>query len=251
MRELGRRLLIGLAAVVAGVMAIGYAFIFGGVAAPSGGLGTLEIPADGQAVATRLDNGRPVFVTAAGGTAWVLDAREPRDPGELDVLLRWCPTDEAFIGTRPTSIFAADGSSLRGSGGMTAYATAPANEKASRIRVEEQTSVRPAAAEERQPMYTCGPGDWVDHSAQPGEIFDPSVAADAEPPGWIWLEGTLMPIGGQALLCDGMDPANGCPMGVVANGIDPATLAAGGVAGLFLGTVHDGTIEGLTFAPAP
>ncbi len=251
MRDIGRRLLIGLAAVVAGVMAIGYAFIFGGVAAPSGDLGTLDVPGDGGAVATRLDDGRPVFVTAAGGAAWVLDAREPRDPGELDVLLSWCPTDEAFIGTGPTSIFAADGSSLRDSGGMTAYATAPANEDASRLRVEAQTSVRPAATENRQPMYTCGPGDWVVHSAPPDEIFDPSVAADAEPPGWIWLEGTLLPIGDQAVLCDGINPADGCPTGVVASGIDPATLAAAGVAGLFLGTVHDGTIEGLTFAPAP
>jgi hypothetical protein len=251
MRDLGRRLLIGLAAVVAGVMAIGYAFIFGGVAAPSGDLGTLDVPADGRTVAARLADGRPVFVGAAGGTVWVLDAREPRDPGELDVLLSWCPTDEAFIGSRPTSIFAADGSSLRGSDGMTAHATTPANEDASRVRVEAQTSVRPTAAMNRQLVYTCGPGDWVLHSPQSDEIFDPSVAAESEPPGWIWLEGTLMPIGNEALLCDGIDPADGCPTGVIANGIDPATLAAGGVAGLFLGTVHDGTIEGLTFAPAP
>src|SRR5687768_7790386 len=130
MRYLGQRLLIGLAAMVAGVMAIGYAFIFGGVAAPSGDFGTLEVPADGETLATRLDDGRPVFVTAAGGIAWVLDAREPREPAEVDALLRWCPADEAFIGTGPTSIFAADGSSLRGPGGMTAYATAPANDDA-------------------------------------------------------------------------------------------------------------------------
>jgi hypothetical protein len=251
MRDLGRRLLIGLAAVVAGVMAVGYAFIFGGVAAPSGGLGTLEIPAEGKTVATRLDDGRPVFVTAAGGMAWVLDAREPRPAGELDVLVGWCPEDRAFIGSRPNSIFAADGSSLRDTDGMTAYATTPAGGDASRIVVGAETSVRPVAAEPRMLSYRCGPGDWVGHSAQPDEIFDPSVAGDAEPPGWIWLEGTLMPVGDQALLCDGINLADGCPMGVVANGIDPATLAAGGVAGLFLGTVHDGTIEGLTFAPAP
>ena len=251
MRDLGRRLLIGLAAMVAGVMAIGYAFIFGGVAAPSGDLGTLEVPADGEAVATRLDDGRPVFVTAAGGTAWVLDAREPRDPGEVDALLGWCPTDEAFIGTRPTSIFAADGSSFRDSGGMTAYATAPADGDASRVLVGAETSVRPIAAEPRSLSYRCGPGDWVAHSAQPDEIFDPSVAADTEPPGWIWLEGTLISIDSRALLCDGISPTDGCPSGVTANGIDPATLPADGIAGLFLGTVHDGTIEGLTFAPAP
>src|SRR5688500_1438175 len=245
MRDIGRRLLIGLAAVVGGVMAIGYAFIFGGVAAPSGDLGTLDVPGDGGAVATRLDDGRPVFVTAAGGAAWGLDAREPRDPGELDVLLSWCPTDEAFIGTRPTSIFAADGSSLPASPGITAYATAPANEDASRLRVEAQTSGRPAAAENRQPMHTCGPGDWVVHSAQPDEIFDPSVAADAEPPGWIWLEGTLMPIGDQALLCDGISPTDGCPTGLIGGGIDPATLPAGGSAGPCLAPVRERVLEGL------
>lgn len=251
MRDLGRRLLIGLAAVVAGVMAIGYAFIFGGVAAPSGDLGTLEVPADGEAVARRLDDGRPVFVTVAGGTAWVLDAREPREPGEVDALLGWCPTDDAFIGTLPSSIFAGDGTSLRGTRGMTAYATAPGNEDASRVVVQSATSVRPVATEKRQPRYTCGPGDWVAHRAEPDEIFDPSVAVDTEPPGWIWLEGTLISIEDRALLCDGISPTDGCPSGVTANGIDPATLPAGGITGLFLGTVHDGTIEGLTFAPAP
>ena len=251
MRDLGQRLLIGLAAMVAGVMAIGYAFIFGGVAAPSGDFGTLEVPADGETLATRLDDGRPVFMTAAGGTAWVLDAREPREPAEVDALLRWCPADEAFIGTGPTSIFAADGSSLRGPSGMTAYATAPANDDASRVVVRAETSIRPVAAEPRAVSYRCGPDDWVAHGAQPDEIFDPSVAADAEPPGWIWLEGTLISIDDGAVLCDGISPTDGCPAGVVASGIDPATLPAGGIAGLFLGTVHDGTIEGLTVAPAP
>jgi hypothetical protein len=250
MRDLGGRLFIGLAAVAAGVMAIGYAFIFGGVAAPSDALGTLEVPPEGHVVATRLDDGRPVFVGAAGGTAWVLDAREPRDVGELDVLVGWCPLDAAFVGSRPTSIFAADGSLLRGPGtdGLTAYATQPVNGDRSRIHVASQTSVRPLAAEERQISYRCGPGDWVVHSAQPDEVFDPSVAADVEPPGWSWLEGTLLPIGNQALLCNGLDAVD-CPAGAVASGIDPATLPAAGVAGLFLGRIHDGTIEGLILAP--
>ena len=250
MRDLGGRLFIGLAAIVAGVMAIGYAFIFGGVATPPDGLGTLEIPPDGQIVATRLDDGRPVFVGAAGGTAWVLDARQPRDPGEVGVLLVWCPSDAVYVGTRPTSIFAADGSSLRESDGMTAYLTAPVDGDASRVRVEAQTSARPAAAESRQPEYTCGPGDWVVHRAPADEIFDPSVAVEVEPPGWAWLEGTLLAIGNQALLCDGTD-AGGCAEGAVASGIDPATLPPGGFAGRFLGLVHDGAIEGLTFAPDP
>lgn len=251
MRKLGQRLLIGLAAAVAVVAAIGYSFIFGGVAAPSDSLGTLDVPAEGQVVATRLEDGRPVFVSATGGTAWVLDAREPNDDGELDVLVGWCPADRAFVGSRPASIFAADGSMLRpGPGGLTTHATSGVNGDASRVRVVAQTSVRPLAAEERLISYSCGPADWVRHRAQPGEIFDPSVAIEVEPPGWAWLQGTLLPIGTQARLCDGID-AGDCPSGAVASGIDPARVPADGVAGLFLGRVHDGTIEGLTFAPDP
>jgi hypothetical protein len=252
MRDLGGRLFIGLAAVAAGIMAVGYAFIFRGVAAPSGAIGTIEVPAAGQVVATTLDDGRPVFVAAAGATVWVLDARQPHDPGELDALVGWCQRDQAFVGTRPTSVFAVDGSSLRGPGtvGMSAHATTPVTDDPSRIRVEAQTSVRPVAAEERQISYSCGPADWVVHRALPDEIFDPSIAVEGEPPGWTWLEGTLLPIGNQALLCDGLDAVD-CPTGAVANGIDPATLPPGGLAGLFLGRVHDGTIEGLILAPKP
>jgi hypothetical protein len=251
MRVLAGRLLIGLAAVAAGVMAVGYALIFGGIAGSSDDLGTLAVPADGQVVATRLDDGLPVFVSVAGGTAWVLDAREPHEAGELGVLVGWCPADEAFVGSQPTSIFAADGSMLRpGPGGLTAHATSAVGGDASRIRVDAQTSVRPLAADQRQISYSCPPGDWVLHRAQPNEIFDPSVATDVEPRGWAWLQGTLLRLGNQALLCDGNNPVD-CPSGAVARGIDPATVAPGGVAGMFVGRVHDGAIEGLTFVPDP
>ncbi|MGH2446878.1 MAG: hypothetical protein ACRDGD_12700 [Candidatus Limnocylindria bacterium] len=251
MRDLGGRLFIGLAAVAAGVMALGYAFIFSGIAAPSDSFGTVEVPAAGQVVAARLADGRPVFVGAGGGAAWVLDAREPRESGELDVLLGWCPTDQAFVGTRPTSIFAADGSVLRRDGtGMTAYATTPAGGDTSRLRVEAQTSVRPVAAEERMLQYTCDPGDWIAHRAQPDEVFDPSVAVDQEPPGWIWLSGTLVAAGDEIALCDGASSA--CERSAPVRGIDPAKVTAthgGRVAGTFIGRVRDGALEGLILVP--
>lgn len=246
-------MLLGLGVLLAAVMAVGYAYVYLGIAQPpSGALGTLEVPAAGQVVATTLDDGRPVFAASSGGTTWILDAREPRGAGELDALVVWCPSDEAFIGTRPASLFAGDGSSLRGpdSTGMTAYVTESVDGDASRVRVTSATAVRPAAAEERQISYTCAPGEWVVHRAEATELFDPSVAADVEPPGWSWLEGTLLPIGNQALLCDGLGAVE-CPEGAVVNGIDPATLPADGVAGRFLGRVHDGAIEGLIFAPDP
>ena len=44
---------------------------------------------------------------------------------------------------------------------------------------------------------------WLIHEPVPDEIFDPSVALDQEPPGWIWLDGTLALQGdGSILLCD-------------------------------------------------
>ena len=68
---------------------------------------------------------------------------------------------------------------------------------------------------------------WVDiavmHVPDADEVFDPSVAADEEPPGWIWLEGRLVAAGGQALLCDGH--GGDCATGAVVRGIDPATIA--------------------------
>ncbi|MBA2632889.1 MAG: hypothetical protein H0U86_07830 [Chloroflexi bacterium] len=55
MRELGRRLLIGLALATVAVMAIGYALIFGGIAAPvRGDRAVVELPPDGEAVTPRL-----------------------------------------------------------------------------------------------------------------------------------------------------------------------------------------------------
>lgn len=251
MRGFGGRLLIGLAAAAVGVMAIGYALIFGGIAEPSDSLGTLSIPADGEVVPARLDDGRPVFVSATGGTVWVLDAREPSEPGQLGIAVGWCPADEAFIGSQPTSVFAADGSLLRpGPGGLTAHAISTVRGDASRVSVGAETSVRPLAVEQREVSYSCAPADWVMHRADPDEIFDPSVATDVEPTGWTWLEGTLQAIGNQALLCDGIS-SDGCATGAVARGIDPATVPPGGIPGMFLGRVHDGAIEGLTFAPAP
>ena len=63
MPDLGRRLLIGLGAVAVGIMAIGYAFIFGGIATPvQNDRAVLELPPSGTASAAVLDDGRPVFV---------------------------------------------------------------------------------------------------------------------------------------------------------------------------------------------
>ena len=91
-------------------------------------------------------------------------------------------------------------------------------------------------------------GILVQHEPRRGEVFDPSVAAEEEPPGWVWMEGRLVAAGGQALLCD---PGADCVSGAVARGIDPAkVLAAGsGLDGLFYGRIRDGAIDELQYVP--
>jgi hypothetical protein len=75
------------------------------------------------------------------------------------------------------------------------------------------------------------------------------MAVESEPPGVIWLEGTLRAIGNQALLCDRVDESSGdCASGAVARGIDPASIPAEGTTGLFIGVVRDGGITGLAHA---
>jgi hypothetical protein len=112
------------------------------------------------------------------------------------------------------------------------------------------TTGEPAPPHEPQAGTWACEGEGAQHEPEAGEVFDPSVAADQEPPGWIWVEGRLEPIGGQALLCDDLD-ADDCESGAVVRGIDPDGLAGVSyhLSGLFLGRVRDGAIDELHYAP--
>ena len=98
--------------------------------------------------------------------------------------------------------------------------------------------------------YECDANQAVMHVPAEGEAFDPSVAADEEPPGWIWLEGRLEAIGNQALLCDDLAAAD-CATGAAVPGIDPAKLDALSepLGGYFFGRVGDGVIDELHYVP--
>ena len=126
MRDLGRRLLIGLAVVAAGATAVGYAFIAGGIAAPArGDRAVLEVPAGGTARATMLDDGRPVFVVNDPDLGvWVIDAQGRQRAGALPVLAAWCPTTRMFADPKAGSAYAPDGELRWGpaEGGLIAYA---------------------------------------------------------------------------------------------------------------------------------
>ena len=202
MRDHGRRLLTGLAVVAVGVMAIGYAFIFSGVATPvRGELGTLAVPR----VVDRLD----------GST--------------------YTSTGELFDGPAE--------------GGLAVFAVRPFDGDPSRIVVGPDMSIQGRAdAPDRVSSPDCA-GGLVFHEPGANETFDPSVAVDQEPPGWIWLEGTMRLIDSEVRLCDGLD--DGCETFAETSGIERASAAheADGVGGRFIGRVRDGAVEGLSHVP--
>lgn len=254
MSDLGRRLLVGLGVAVAVVAAIGYGFIAGGIASPiRGDRAVLELPPPGGASATVLDDGRPVFIVNDPDLGIrVLDAQRPQPGGGLGVLVAWCPDSRTLVDLRDGSIFAPNGEVLRGpaADGLVAFASRPVPDDESRVIVGSDTVVQGRAAASAGIPGGCG-GGFVVHQPQGDETFDPSVAADQEPPGWIWTEGTLRVVGGEVRLCDGLgDP---CDAYAETIGIDPATGGPGadvdGIGGRFIGRVRDGVIEGLINVP--
>ncbi|MEJ7803318.1 MAG: hypothetical protein WKH68_08100 [Candidatus Limnocylindria bacterium] len=254
MRDLGHRLLIGLAVLVVAVMAVGYAYIFGGIATPiRGDRAILNLPASGMATATILDDGRPVFIVNDPdlGT-WVLDAQGRQAQSRLGVAVAWCPGTRMFIDPADGSAYAANGELRWGpaEGGLVAFASRAAPDDSSSVIVGSDTSVQGRGPETDGPPETTCPGEpWVVHRPRGDETFDPSVAVDQEPPGWIWLEGTVRVVDDAVRLCDGL--AGSCDGYAETIGIDPATVTNGGrgAAGLFIGRVGDDAIEGLIFVP--
>jgi hypothetical protein len=248
MRDLGRRLLIGLAVVAAGLMAIGYALIAGRIAAPIGGdLGTFPTPTEAGATAVLLDDGRPAFIVADGSSVTVIDARGRHAPGEPGRLVAWCVDARFFGDLLSGATYATDGRLLGGpaENGLVVYPVRSV-EDGSRIAVGSDGQSAGIAPGERIPL-DCPTNDWAIHQPEPGEVFDPSVAVDQEPPGWIWLEGELVSTGSEVRLCDGRDGQ--CLTGAPVRGIDPARVSP--LSGSFIGRVRDDAIEGLAHVPEP
>lgn len=242
------RVAIGLGALVAALVGIGYAFVYAGIAAPlEADLGTLAVPDEGGVAAAYLADGRPVFVVRAADGIHVVDARAPVDPGVPGHLVVFC--DPEFYDLAGGTTYAPDGTLFAG----------PPDENLTTYPVTVVSGGREVVVGGEGAPATSGLSEppesnecWVDiavmHVPDADEVFDPSVAADEEPPGWIWLEGRLVAAGGQALLCDGH--GGDCATGAVVRGINPATIADNtlGYDGYFLGRVHDGAIEELHFS---
>lgn len=252
MRDLGRRLLIGLAVVAAAVMAIGYAFIAGSIATPiNADLGTFPVPEEDGARAVLLADGRPAFIVATEGEVIVLDARGRHAAGAPGRLVAWCDTTTPyFVDPLDEATYAADGTRLAGSTGPGLVRHPVSNaDDGGRIRVAADGTAAGQLDDVAVPV-ACD-GSQVVHAPAPGEIFDPSVAADEEPPGWIWLEGRLVAEAGEAILCDGLSGA--CATFAEVGGIDPAVIPGDehALIGSFIGRVRDGVIVDLNFVPDP
>ena len=253
MRDLGRRLLIGLAVVAAAVMAIGYAFIAGRIAAPiESDLGTFTTPdATGAgAQAVLLADGRPAFIVANDGEVTVIDARGRHVAGAPGRLVAWCE-GAIFLDPVDGATYASDGRLLgeSGSEGLVVYPVRLVDDGSRLVVGGDGESAGGSAGE--PVALDCPPTRWVVHRPEPDEIFDPSVAVDEEPPGWIWLEGGLRSLSGDAVLCDGLN--GDCTTFGAVVGIDPALIPRDEQAliGSFIGRVQDGVIVDLNFVPDP
>lgn len=243
-------------ALVAGLVAFGYAQIAPGIANQNAvRRATLLQPAPGQVAATYLDDGRPVFIVkSAAGDLAVLDGQSSHVPSGMGQLLAWCPADGHFEDLFGGSTFAADGARIDGPApsGLLSYGLQAVPDRTDLIAVTTATSRvdHPAAPGPRAGAGCSEP--WLIHEPVPDEIFDPSVALDQEPPGWIWLDGTLALQGDRSiLLCDAQ--VAGCATSATLSGINAAYFRVGPheLPGRYIGRVRDNTIEGLIAVPDP
>jgi hypothetical protein len=251
MRDLGRRLLIGLAVMAAAVMAIGYAMIAGRIAAPlESDLGTFSTPATDGAQAVLLADGRPAFIVANEGDVTVVDARGRHAPNAPGRLVGWCDTG-VFLDLVDRTAYDATGRLVGGpaADGLVIHPVRSVDDGSRFVVGGDGSGAGRAAGEPVAP--DCPSNGWVVHRPDPDEVFDPSVAAAEEPPGWAWLEGRLGTDGDEPVLCDGLegDCATFAPVG----GIDPALIPRDEQAliGSFIGRVQDGVIVELNFVPEP
>lgn len=247
MRDLGNRFLVGLGAIVAVVVAVGYAYVYLGIAqSPGNTFSVVTVPPAGTVAAVTLNDGLPVFVTTVEGEPVVLDARAPHIDGEPDRLVAWCAEVGFFLDLIHGGSFAPGGEVLGRSAetGLRRLEAAP-RDGGARVAVTAGGSVAGDAPGETVALDCVIGSDWVVHDPAADEVFDPSVAADQEPEGWFWVEGRLEAFGNAVRLCDGM--TGPCATSAEVNGIDPAMVGA--TRGLFLGRVQGNALRDLVIVP--
>ncbi|MEO8510886.1 MAG: hypothetical protein ABI534_06540 [Chloroflexota bacterium] len=244
---------LAIGVLIAGLVAFGYAQIAPGIANQNATRrATLPLPAPGQVSAAFLDDGRPVFVVNSDDSnGAVLDAQSSHVPSGMGRLLAWCPADGHFEDLFGGSTFAPDGARIDGPApsGLLSYGIQALPDRTDLIAVTTASSRVDGTASGPRAGAGCAE-PWVIHEPVPDEVFDPSVAIDQEPLGWVWLDGRLALQGdGSTLLCDA--PAAACATSATVSGINPAYFSVGphDLPGLYIGRVRDNAIEGLIAVP--
>jgi hypothetical protein len=219
--------------------------------------GVLDVPLVGEAAATTLGDGRPVFVVHhLDGTVSVVDGVSTHVPWGLAKAVAWCPTSRTFDDVFHGAKWNEDGTYVLGPApsGLVTYETNLLSDGT--VSVGSALSPTPRDTSDR----FSPAGRWCDTSqnlvypALPGQAFDsPSEAVDVGPAGWVTVNGVLeRAASGGVELCSMFTQGTSCN-GAPVRGIDASGLFGTdrqfAIAGPFVARVEDGFLVDLIRTP--
>ena len=185
--------------------------------APTANVVSVQLPASGNAVATFLPDGQPVFVvTSLGGATSVVDGVSTHRPYGVGYLIGWCPSSQTFDDPYHGSRWSSDGSYLLG--------PAPADLPTYTYRtldgriIIDPNPTAPTRRSTTRPRIAgpnCRPKDLVEPTFASGAWRSPANAV-AGGDGWVDVLGELRVTRDGAELCD---PSGSCPNAVPAPGV--------------------------------
>ena len=244
---IGAALLIGLAVLVATV-------ILGTDLLREENPFSLRRPPPGQVRADYLGDGTPVWVIGhVDGTVDVLSGFDSHVPFNLGKMLWWCPSSRALENPHHGSKWDEYGVKLGGPA-PTGLPSVEVSVRGARIFLGAprpapplDTPVHGPAEVDRE--WCLEPRDGVVfHTFDGWQVWEsPSAAVEAEPEGWILLEGELVvaPTGDSVNVC----AAAGCADSVIATNVEvpPADMEFGPLGGeRFIARVRDNALVNVT-----
>jgi hypothetical protein len=171
--------------------------------APTANVVSVQLPASGNAVATFLPDGQPVFVvTSLGGATSVVDGVSTHRPYGVGYLIGWCPSSQTFDDPYHGSRWSSDGSYLLG--------PAPADLPTYTFRtldgriIIDPNPTAPTTRSTTRPRIAgpnCPPKDLVEPTFASGAWRSPANAI-AGGDGWVDVLGELRVTRDGAELCN-------------------------------------------------
>lgn len=212
--------------------------------APTANVVSVQLPASGNAVATFLPDGQPVFVvTSWGGTTSVVDAVSTHRPYGVGYVIGWCPSSQTFDDPYHGSRWSSDGRYLLG--------PAPADLPTYTYRTLEgriTIDPNPTAPTTRSTTRLriagsyCRPKDLVEPTFASGAWRSPANAV-AGGDGWVGVLGELRVTRDGAELCD---PSGSCSNAVPVPSVKGNVFAE---TGRWLARIEGHDITDLTALP--